>query len=101
MSKFSKVFTVLLVVFSVAFTSMAVSVVSRTTNWKETAERYEQHARVADTNLRNLIAASALMITSAAFIEGFISPSVLEYRIKLGVAVISFIALLSYFLIRA
>lgn len=65
MSTFSKVFTVLLVVFSVAFTSMAVSVVSRTTNWKETAERYEQHARVADTNLRNLIAASAAELATA------------------------------------
>lgn len=65
MSTLSKVFAVLLVVLSVAFTSMTVSVVARTTNWKETAERYEQHARVADTNLRNLIAASAAELATA------------------------------------
>lgn len=65
MSTLSKVFAVLLVVLSVAFTSMTVSIVARTTNWKETAERYEQHARVADTNLRNLIAASAAELATA------------------------------------
>ncbi len=65
MSTLSKVFTVLLVVFSVAFTSMTVSIVARTADWKETAERYEQHARVADTNLRNLIAASAAELATA------------------------------------
>jgi len=65
LSTLSKVFTVLLVVFSVAFTSMTVSIVARTADWKETAERYEQHARVADTNLRNLIAASAAELATA------------------------------------
>jgi len=52
-------------VFSVAFTSMTVSIVARTANWKETALKYEQHARVADSNLRNLIAASAAELATA------------------------------------
>jgi hypothetical protein len=55
----------LLAVFSIAFTVMTVSVVAQMTNWKETALRYEQHARVADTNLRNLIAASAADLATA------------------------------------
>jgi len=65
LSTLSKVFTVLLVVFSVAFTSMTVSIVAKTADWKDTAEKYEQHARVADTNLRNLIAASAAELATA------------------------------------
>ncbi|MBI4719534.1 MAG: hypothetical protein HY763_17190 [Planctomycetes bacterium] len=59
MSTLTKVFTVLLVVFSIAFTVMTVSIVAQTTNWKHTAERYQEHAQIADTNLRNLIAANA------------------------------------------
>ncbi len=59
MNTLTKVFVVLLVVFSIAFTTMTVSVVARTANWRDTAEKYQEHARIADTNLRNLIAASA------------------------------------------
>ncbi len=59
MSTLTKVFVVLLAVFSIAFTVMTVSVVAQVTNWRETALTYEEHARVADTNLRNMIAASA------------------------------------------
>jgi len=55
----TKVFVVLLVVFSIAFTTMTISVVARTANWRDTAQKYQEHARIADTNLRNLIAASA------------------------------------------
>lgn len=65
MSTLTKVFVVLLVVFSIAFTVMTVSIVAQTANWKETAERYAQHAAVADTNLRNLIAASNAELASA------------------------------------
>jgi TolA-binding protein len=65
LSALTKVFVVLLVVFSIAFTSMTVSFASRTPKWKEVAERYEEHARVADTNLRNLIAANAAELASA------------------------------------
>lgn len=59
MSTLTKVFVVLLVVFSIAFTAMTISVVARTTNWRGTALKYEEHARVADTNLRHMIAASS------------------------------------------
>ncbi len=65
MSTLTKVFVVLLVVFSIAFTSMTVSMVAQTTNWKDTAEKYKQHARTADTNLRHQIAASAAMLAGA------------------------------------
>lgn len=65
MSTLSKVFAVLLVVFSVAFTSMTVSIVARTANWKETAQRYAEHARVVDTNLRQMIAASSAELAAA------------------------------------
>lgn len=65
MSTMTKVFAVLLVVFSIAFTVMTVSIVAQTADWKETALRYRQHAQVADTNLRNQIAASAAELATA------------------------------------
>lgn len=55
----------LLVVFSIAYTSMTVSIVAQTTKWRDVAEKYEEHARIADTNLRNLIAANAAELASA------------------------------------
>jgi len=61
----TKVFIVLLTLFSIAFTVMTVSIVAQTTNWRENANRYEEHARVADTNLRNLIAANAAEMATA------------------------------------
>ena len=65
MSILTKVFIVLLVIFSVAFTVMTVSIVAQTTDWRDTAQKYEEHARIADTNLRNLIAANAAELASA------------------------------------
>lgn len=65
MSTITKVFVVLLVLFSVAFSAMTISVVARTSNWKDTAEKYEQHARIADTNLRYLIDASSADLATA------------------------------------
>ncbi len=65
MSTLTKVFVVLLVVFSIAFTVMTVSIVAQTANWRDTALRYEQHAAVADTNLRNLIAANSAEAATA------------------------------------
>jgi len=59
LSTLTKVFIVVLVVFSIAFTTMTVSIVAQSTDWRDTAQKYEEHARVADTNLRNEIAASA------------------------------------------
>ncbi len=65
MSILSKVFAVLLVVMSIGLTSMTVSFVSQTTNWRDTAEKYQEHARIADTNLRHEIAASAGLLATA------------------------------------
>jgi len=65
LSTLTKVFVVLLVVFSIAFTAMTVSIVAQTANWRDVADRYEEHARVADTNLRNLIAANAAELAAA------------------------------------
>jgi hypothetical protein len=65
LSTLTKVFVVLLAVFSIAFTVMTVSVVAQTTNWRETAQTYEEQARIADTNLRSMIAASAADLAAA------------------------------------
>jgi len=59
LSTLTKVFIVVLVVFSIAFTTMTVSIVAQSSDWRDTAQKYQEHARVADTNLRNQIAASA------------------------------------------
>ncbi|MBI1826540.1 MAG: hypothetical protein HY287_00765 [Planctomycetes bacterium] len=59
MSTLTKVFVVVLVVCSIAFTTMTISTVAQTANWHDTAIKYEQNARVADTTLRQMIAASA------------------------------------------
>ncbi len=59
MSTLTKVFVVLLVVFSIAFTMMVIPFVAKTAKWKETAETYEKSALVAETTLRNHIAAHA------------------------------------------
>lgn len=64
MSTLTKVFVVLLVVFGIAFSMMTISVVSRTASWKDNAEKAETTARIAETNLRNLIAAHAAQIAS-------------------------------------
>ena len=65
MSTLTKVFVVLLVVFSIAFTTMTISTVSNTADWRDTALKYEEHARVADTNLQHLIAANAAELAAA------------------------------------
>ena len=52
-------FTVLLVLLSIVFAVMTISVVANTNDWKDTAAKYEMNARIADTNLRNMIAAGA------------------------------------------
>lgn len=65
MSTLSKVFTVLLSLFSIAFTVLTVSAVAQTTNWRETAERYQQYAGVVETNYRNLMAATSAELAAA------------------------------------
>jgi hypothetical protein len=65
LSTLTKVFTVLLVVLSIVFTVMTISVVAQTANWRDTALKYEENARIADTNLRNMIAASSAELATA------------------------------------
>ena len=65
MSTLTKVFIVLLSVFSIAFTTMTVSIVAQWADWKELANDYQQHAVVADTNLRHMIAANAAELAAA------------------------------------
>ena len=59
MSTLTKVFIVILAVFGMFHSAMSIAIVSRMNNWKETAVTYEQNARVAETNLRNLMAGYA------------------------------------------
>ncbi|MCH9001926.1 MAG: hypothetical protein IIC02_05070, partial [Planctomycetes bacterium] len=65
MSTLTKVFIILLVVFSIAFTTMTISVVSQTTNWRDMAIQFQEHAQIADTNLRHMIASSAASLAAA------------------------------------
>ncbi len=65
MSTLTKVFIVLLVIFSIAFTTMTVSMVAQQTNWRTLAERYQEQRNIADTNLRHHIAASAAELATA------------------------------------
>ncbi len=65
MSTLTKVFIVLLSVFSIAFTVMTVSITSQTTNWRDVAKKYEDQAVIADTHLRNLIAANAAEVATS------------------------------------
>ena len=65
MSTLTKVFIVVLCVFSIAFTTMTVSIVAKWADWKELANDYQQHAVVADTNLRHMIAANAAELATA------------------------------------
>lgn len=44
---------------------MTVAMVAQTANWRDNATKYEERARIADTTLRNLIAASAAQETTA------------------------------------
>jgi len=64
LSVLTKVFIVLLVISSIAFTSMTVAVVARTPNWRDLADKYQEHARVADTALRHEIAANAALLAT-------------------------------------
>lgn len=65
MSTLTRIFIVLLVLFSIAFTSMTVSIVAQTTNWQDTALKYQEQAKISETNLRHEIAASAAQLATA------------------------------------
>lgn len=59
MSTLTKVFIVILAVFGMFHSAMSIAIVSRMTHWKELSVTYEQGAKVAETNLRNVMAAYA------------------------------------------
>ncbi len=65
MSTLTKVFIVLLSVFGIAFSMMTISVASQTTNWREVAQSNEANARIAETNLRNAVAAGNAALAMA------------------------------------
>ncbi|MCO6439430.1 MAG: hypothetical protein J5J06_20260 [Phycisphaerae bacterium] len=65
MSTLSKVFTVLLVIFSIAFTVMTVSFAANSANWRDTALKFQQERDLADSNLRHQIAAGAAQLAAA------------------------------------
>lgn len=65
MSTLTKVFIVVLSISSIMFTVLAADAAVKTTDWKSTAQKFEEHARVADTNLRNMMAASAAELAAA------------------------------------
>ena len=64
MSTLTKIFVVLLVVFSIAFTMSTISFVAQTANWRELAEGYRLEAQTTDTHLRNVLASTAAEIAS-------------------------------------
>lgn len=59
MSTLTKVFIVLLAVFSIAFTMMAISFVVQTNDWKKLADDYRANAQVVESSMRNLAASHA------------------------------------------
>ncbi len=65
MSTLTKVFIVVLAVLSVVFAAVTVAVVAQTDNWRDTAEKYKQSERIADTNLRYAHAVHAAKLATA------------------------------------
>lgn len=64
MSTLTKIFVVLMVMFSIAFTVTTISFVANTTGWKSLAEDYQQELKVVETHMRSLSAAQAAEKTS-------------------------------------
>ncbi len=56
MSTLTKIFTVLMVIFSIAFTMATIGFVGKTVPWKELAEGYRQEQMTMETHLRNAMA---------------------------------------------
>lgn len=64
MSTLTKVFVVMLVVSSIAFTTVAVSMSAQTTNWRNTADGLQKKLTVADTTISGLHAAHAAQLAT-------------------------------------
>ncbi|MFQ5489465.1 MAG: hypothetical protein ACE5GE_01980 [Phycisphaerae bacterium] len=65
MSTLTKIFVVLLAVFSIAFTMSTISFVAQSNNWRELAQGYQTEAQATDAQLRNVLASSAAEVASA------------------------------------
>lgn len=65
MSTLTKVFAILLALFSIAFSLVTVAVVAQTADWRALAEERMQEVRIADTAHKNLIATNAAELASA------------------------------------
>lgn len=59
MSTLTRVFIVLMVIFSIAFTMTTISFVARTNAWKDLAQDYQAEQVLIETHMRNLAAAHA------------------------------------------
>ena len=59
MSTLTKIFIVVMVIFSIAFTMTTISFVAQTDNWRQLAKDYQAHQIVVETNMRNLSAGHA------------------------------------------
>lgn len=65
MSTLTKIFVVLLVVFSIAFTMAAISFVAQSSDWRKLARGYQTEAQATDAHLRNVLASSAAELAAA------------------------------------
>ena len=65
MTTLSKVFVVVLAVFTIAFTTLTIGFVAQTPNWKDLADKYRTNTKVVDTNLRHVTAVSAAVQAAA------------------------------------
>lgn len=65
MSTLTKIFVVLLAVFSIAFTMSTISFVAQSNNWRELAQGYQTEAQATDAQLRSVLASSAAEVASA------------------------------------
>lgn len=59
MSTLTKIFIVLMAVFSIAFTMSTINFVAKTNNWRSLAEQYRGQLQVVESNMRNQAAAQA------------------------------------------
>jgi len=64
LSILTKVFVVILVMASVMFTSVAVSITGRTQHWRSAALGYEAQLKAADATVRNLTAANSAQVAT-------------------------------------
>ena len=66
MNTLTKVFVVLLLVFSIAFTMMTIQFSVNVPNWKDQAEKWKSRAHLMDIHYRNLVAAKVAQGAQAA-----------------------------------